>query len=158
MKKLELYLETSVWNFYYVEDSPEKRAVTQQFFHSLPNDQLELYVSEVVFDEINKASPEKRFPLLQLIDTYQPTVLALNNQVHELANAYLAHQILPAKSGYDAQHIAVATVHQLDVIVSWNLRHIANLNRQRRVQAINLSHGYTKPLQMITLMEVSHYE
>jgi len=45
--------------------------------------------------------------------------------------------------------------YELDVIISWNLRHIANLRRQEKVQAINRLNGYTKPLQMITPMEVS---
>ncbi len=158
MKKLELYLETSVWNFYYATDAPEKQAITRQFFYSLPNDQLELYISKAVLDEIDGASPNKRSQLLQLTDHYKPILLDLNTSVYELANAYLRHQILPANSGYDAQHIAVATVYQLDVIVSWNLRHIANLHRQQRVQQFNLSNNYTKPLQMITPMEVTYDE
>jgi predicted nucleic acid-binding protein len=116
----------------------------------LPNDKYELYISDVVLDEIEGASQDQRTQLLQLTDRYKPRQLDLNTCVHELANAYLLHQILPAKSGYDAQHIAAATVYQLDAIVSWNSRQIANLHRQRQVQAINLSHGYTKPLQMIT--------
>jgi len=158
MRKLKLYLETSVWNFYYADDAPEKQAITQQFFHSLPNDKLELYISDAVLDEIEGASQDKRNQLLQLTDHYKPMLLDLNTSVHELANAYLLHQILPAKSGYDAQHIAAATVYQLDVIVSWNLRHIANIHRQQRVQSFNQANGYTKFLQMITPIEVTYDE
>ncbi|OQW91922.1 MAG: hypothetical protein BWK78_03195 [Thiotrichaceae bacterium IS1] len=155
MKKLKLYLETSVWNFYYADDVPEKQAITRQFFHSLPNDKYELYISDAVLDEIEGASHDQKNQLLQLTDHYKPVRLDLNTSVYELANAYLRHQILPVKSGYDAQHIAAATVYQLDAIVSWNSRQIANLHRQRQVQAINLSHGYTKPLQMITPIMVA---
>jgi len=158
MKKLKLYLETSVWNFYSVEDSPDKQAVTKYFFDSQPYRRFELYISEVVLEEIKRATTPKREQLLQLIDLHQPKVLALDTTVHQLANAYLAHQILPAKSGYDAQHIAIATVYELDVIVSWNLRHIANLNRQRRVQAFNFTNGYNKPLVMLTPIEVTDDE
>jgi predicted nucleic acid-binding protein len=102
MRKLKLYLETSVWNFYHVEDSPDKQAVTQHFFDSQPNRRFELYISEVVLEEIKKATTPRRVQLLQLIDLHQPKVLALDTTVHQLANAYLAHQILPAKSSYDA--------------------------------------------------------
>jgi len=158
MRKLKLYLETSVGNFYYADDAPEKQAITRQFFHSLPNDKFELYISDAVLDEIEGASLAKKNQLLQLTDHYKPMLLDLNTSVHELANAYLLHQILPAKSGYDAQHIAAATVYQLDAIVSWNLRHIANLPRQQRVQQFNLSNNYTKPLQMITPIEVTYDE
>ncbi len=158
MNKLKLYLETSVWNFYYADEAPEKQAITRQFFHSLPNDKLELYISEVVLDEIDGASAQKKIQLLQLINTHQPRSLMLNTAVQELANAYLAHKLLPPQADYDAQHIAVATVHQLDVIVSWNLRHIANIHRQQRVQTFNQANGYPNLLQMITPIEVTYDE
>ncbi len=154
MKKLKLYLETSVWNFYYAEEAPEKPAITRQFFHSLPTSPFRIYASDVVIDEINRAALDKRNQLLQLIDIYQPTMLIMNPAADELVNSYLAHQVLPAKSLYDARHIAMVTVYELEVIVSWNLRHLANLNRQQKVQTVNLQNGYTKPLHMITPMEV----
>ena len=88
------------------------------------------------------------------MDTYQPPMLVMNPAADELVKFYLAHQVLPAKSLYDARHIAMVTVYELEVIVSWNLRHIANLNRQQKVQTVNLQNGYTKPLYMITPMEV----
>jgi hypothetical protein len=158
MEKLKLYLETSVWNFYYVEDSPEKLAVTRHFFDSQLYQQFDLHISETVLAEIKKATAEKQTQLFQLRDRYQPTLLSSNAKVRELAKAYLDHQVLPMKSHYDAQHIAFATVYELEVILSWNLKHIAHLHRQQRVQAINRLYGYTNPLQMITLLEVSHYE
>ncbi len=155
MRKLKLYLETSVWNFYYADDAPERQALTQQFFHSLPRDSFEIYASEVVIDEFNRATMPKREQLFELMDRYQPIMRLMNLATHELVNSYLSHQVLPASSLYDARHIALATVYELDVIVSWNLRHIANLNRQQKVQAVNLQNGYTKLLQMITPMEVA---
>jgi hypothetical protein len=111
-----------------------------------------------VLEEIQNATLERQIQLLGLMNTHQPQVLPLDPISYELANTYLAHQILPPKSGYDAQPIAIATVHELDVIVSWNLRHIANLNRQRKVQAFNFTHGYNKPLVMLTPMEVTYDE
>lgn len=124
----------------------------------MPNDKLELYISEAVLDEIDGASQYKRNQLLQLTDHYKPILLDLNPRIHELANAYLLQKILPANSGYDAQHIAAATVYQLDAIVSWNLRHIANLRRQQRVQQLNSANNYVKPLLMITPIEVTYDE
>ncbi len=156
MRYLKRYLETSAWNFYYANDAPEKNAITHQFFDSLPNNKFEIYASETVFDEFNRASEDKRSQLFQLIENYKPEILIATEAVRELANSYL--NVLPPKSHYDALHIALATCYELDVIVSWNLRHIANLRRQEKVQAINRLNGYTKPLQMITPMEVIYYE
>lgn len=70
----------------------------------------------------------------------------------------MASNVLPQKSVFDAYHIAFASVNELDFIVSWNLKHIANVQRQEKVQAINILNGYTKSIQMITPMEVSEHE
>ncbi|MDM8560762.1 hypothetical protein [Candidatus Parabeggiatoa sp. HSG14] len=83
-------------------------------------------------------------------------ILLLESSSSQLANAYLDNKILPPKALYDAQHVAIATVNELDFVVSWNLRHIANVHRQKKVNAINMLNGYTKPLQLITPMEVSY--
>jgi len=56
MRNLKPYMETSTWNFYFADDAPEKKAVTRQFFDSLPDNRFDLYVSGAVIDEINKAS------------------------------------------------------------------------------------------------------
>ena len=58
MKKLKLYLETSVWNFYFANDAPEKKEVTLQFFQKLKNNEYDISISQLVFDEIEKASKE----------------------------------------------------------------------------------------------------
>jgi len=77
MKNLKLYLETSSWNFYYADDAPEKKAVTREFFDSLPNNQFDLYISEIVLEEIDKATNEKSIQLRSLIDRFQMNILLL---------------------------------------------------------------------------------
>jgi len=156
MKLLKLYLETSSWNFYYADDAPEKKTITREFFDALPY--YDIYISDVVLKEINKASEEKAEQLKSLIKQCQPTILRLELTVADLANAYIEAKVLPPKALYDAQHIAFATVNELDYVVSWNLRHIANVYRQKKVNALNLLNGYSKPLQLITPMEVSYNE
>jgi len=156
MKALKLYLETSSWNFYYADDAPEKMAVTRQFFDSLPESQFDIYISDVVLEEIDKASEEKTAQLKSLIARFQPTILLLGTAVSELADAYIDNKVLPPKALYDAQHIAFSTSNELDYVVSWNLRHIANVRRQEKVNAVNLLKGYKKVIQLITPMEVSY--
>ncbi len=156
MKNLKLYLETSTWNFYYADDAPEKQTVTRVFFEALPTSHYDIYISEVVLAEIDNADESKAIQLTNLIERVKPTILLLEPIVGQLADAYLSNRILPPKAFADAQHIAIATVNELDYIVSWNLRHIANVHRQTRVNAINGLNGYTKLLQMITPLEVSY--
>lgn len=158
MRRLKLYLETSVWNYHDANDTPEKRDITRYFLANWNAWNYELYIGETVIEEIEDASPERQRTLLSLIESVRPRVLALEGEVAELAAAYLAAGALPARARADATHVAFGTVFELDAVVSWNMRHIANLRRQESVHAVNLANGYTKPPQLITPFEVSNYE
>lgn len=158
MRNLKLYLETSVWNFCFADDAPEKKEVTCRFFDSLSAGKYEIFASAAVLEEMTRASEEKKSTLLALVSQHSPTILEVEPAVNELADAYIKHGVLPESSRYDALHIAFSSVNELDFVVSWNLRHIANVHRQEKAQAVNLMNGYTKPIQLITPMEVSHEE
>lgn len=158
MKRLQLYLETSVWNFYFADDAPEKRESTIQFFQLIQQDMYDIFISQVVLDEIQHASPAKQSVLYQLIQRYQPEELMLNDDVLLLAERYIQEQALPARATEDAKHVAVATYYGMDAVISWNLKHLANLNRRRLIQGVNITEGFSMPLELLTPMEVSYYE
>jgi len=69
-------------------------------------------------------------------------MLELDAEANELAEAYIAAGVLTAKMRADAQHIAIATVGRVDVLVSWNFKHIVNLQRIRGYNSVNLRKGY----------------
>ena len=69
MRKLKLYIDTSVWNFYFADDAPEKRDVTKDFIDLVREEQYEVFISEVVVKEINNAPVPKRDQLGRLIKT-----------------------------------------------------------------------------------------
>ena len=158
MKRLQLDLETSVWNFYFADDAPEKRESTIQFFQLIQQDMYDIFISQVVLDEIQNASPAKQSVLYQLIQRYQPEELMLNDDVLLLAERYIQEQALPARATEDAKHVAVATYYGMDAVISWNLKHLANLNRRRLIQGVNIKEGFSMPLELLTPMEVSYYE
>jgi hypothetical protein len=66
--------------------------------------------------------------------------------------------VLPRSAEADATHAAVATVYELDALISWNLRHLANLNKMSKINAVNLACGYTKKLELITPLEVINHD
>lgn len=158
MRNLKIYLETSAWNFYFADDAPEKRDVTKKFFDTVHSAPFSIYASEVVLDEFSKAGADKQKQLLGLIQRHNPIVLEVGEDVTNLAKAYLDLGALPRGAYDDALHVACASAYELDLVISWNLRHIANIHRQEKVQGINLMNGYTKPIQLITPMEVSEGE
>lgn len=156
MKRLKLYLETSVWNFYFADDAPEKRDVTIQFFQLIQQGKYEIFISSVVFDEINRALPTKQQALLQLIHTHHPKELTLLEDVLLLADRYIQEQVLPSRATDDAKHVAAATYYAMDALISWNLKHLANLNKRRLIQSVNLKEGFSTTLDLLTPMEVSY--
>ncbi|HEC84394.1 MAG TPA: PIN domain-containing protein [Thioploca sp.] len=157
-KLIKLYLETSAWNFYFADDAPEKQAATLQFFEQVKQGAYEIFISDIVFEEIAKASERKRELLFGLIAEYQPQKLEINETVLNLAEKYLAQDVLPTRAIADSKHAAVASVYELDALISWNLKHLANLRKMEKINGVNLIEGYSKRLELITPMEVSNNE
>jgi len=89
-------------------------------------------------------------------DPYQ-VLLSDSEEASELAAEYLRHGALGPGSHADALHIALATVGRVDVLVSWNFRHIVNLGRIRLFNGVNLEQGYGS-LEIRTPKEVLVYE
>ena len=61
---------------------------------------------------------------------------------------------MPKRSEVDAFHVAYATFYQMDALVSWNFRHLANMNRRKRVMELNIEKGYNFPIELVTPLEV----
>ena len=72
----------------------------------------------------------------------------------DLASKYVAEGILPETFASDARHIAVATVNAIEILVSWNFKHIVHYDKIRAFNAVNVLRGYG-PLQIHTPMEVT---
>lgn len=160
---IKIYLDTSLINFLYAEDAPEKQAITKEFFENYVKKGIyDVFISPVVIDEINKTENiTKRDTLIKTIKKYNLKVLDINEVKHEierLAKLYITRKIIPEKKIEDALHIAIATVNEVDILLSWNHRHLANVDKERKVMAFNMLEGYTKPFKIITPMEVIYEE
>ena len=158
MRKLKLYVETSVWSFFYADDAPESRDITKGFFESLPVSPYEIFVSEVVLRELGNAPEPKKTALAKLIERFDPTVLEVTDETEQLAALYIERGVVPASKKDDALHVGVATHYEIDAVVTWNYRHLANLRKSEIFNAVNLGSGYTKRLEIVTPMEVSGNE
>ena len=158
MKKPQLYIETSVWNFYFADDAPEKKEITLRFFEKVKQGEYKIFISDVVIEEINRATDDKKQLLLSIITKYNPKRLIINEEAVELAKIYITEDVLPANKIEDAMHAAVATVFEMDALISWNLTHLSNLKKMERINGINMKEGYSKRLELITPLEVSDEE
>lgn len=110
-------------------------------------------ISDITESELAAAPPEVQAVYDELEDGVHERVEETPESI-ELAEKYLAEGILSAKFRDDARHIAVATVHDVDVLVSWNFKHVVHHDKIRRFNAVNVLLGYG-PLQVFTPLEVT---
>jgi len=153
VKTLKLYFDTSVFGFTIANDAPKEREVTLKLFEEIKKGKYEVFISEVVLREINRAPEGKAVKLRDQIKRINPEELTLGYDSQLLAKEYMKRNIIPAKYEDDAFHIAIASVNNLDVIVSWNFKHIVKLKTKREVAGINTLMGY-KPIEIYSPLEV----
>jgi predicted nucleic acid-binding protein len=138
VKKLHIYVDTSVIGG--CEDE-EFSAVSRRLWLRFRTGECMLVISDLTVQEIEAAPAHVRRHLEDIPASHQVQV-ALSTEVEELADAYVAHGVVGPGSLADALHVALATVSGVDVLVSWNFKHIVNLGRIRLFNAVNLEQGY----------------
>lgn len=105
---------------------------------------FELFTSQEVLDEVGRGDPEQAARRLQMLSKIP--VLEFNAEVEALARRIIVVGLVPASVASDAVHIATASVHGVDFLVTWNFKHIVNPHiRQRLRQEVALS-GYVLPV------------
>ena len=149
-------------NFLFADDAPEKRDATNLFFDSFVAQRVyDCFASSVVVDEINRTKDVvTRKRLLKVFADYPIVMLPLSpaEEIIALADSYREKGAIPPSKIDDAMHVALATAHQMDALVSWNFEHLANLTKERRITAVNESQGYVYPLRVTTPLEVMGHE
>lgn len=153
MKIPKIYFDTSVFNFAVAEDVPEEREITLKLLDEAQSGKYEIFISEVVIREINRAPQEKAVKLRDCVKKINPEELILDDNAQALAREYIEKGVIPPKYEDDAFHIAVASVNNLDAIVSWNFAHIVKFKTKREVSGINTLMGY-KPIEICSPQEV----
>lgn len=154
-KPLKVYLDTSIFNFAIsIQDVPREKELTQKFLDGIKRGTFLGYISVRVIEEIRKASQPKQDDLLKVVAQFSLEFLPLADEVKALADRYIQEKIIPEKELNDAVHIAVASINNLDAIVSWNFEHMVKFKTRREVQGINMLMGYKtieicSPLEMI---------
>ena len=142
MRKEKLYLDTSVISYLDQQDIPEKMKETQQFWNFLKLGIYEVMISNIAIDEVKVCSIEKRNQLFKYIESIEFINIEETKESIILAKEYLKQAVLTEKSFVDCRHIALASVYECDYIVSWNFKHMANVQTMKKVQGVNILEGY----------------
>jgi predicted nucleic acid-binding protein len=133
-----VYIDTSVIGGCF---DPEYREESNQLWSEFKTAKKTLVVSDLVLLELEEA-PKRVRQLLDELPSKFIEFVGLDEESIALANAYLKDGAVAESSLSDARHIAIATIARVDVLVSWNFKHIVNLNRIRRFNGVNLKMGY----------------
>ncbi len=136
--KQRIYLDTSVVGGYFDE---EFRDATIRLFERLENDEVTFVVSDLLDLELLNA-PENVKELLQKYSSDKFERVELTEESIQLADAYVDWKVVGKTSLEDCRHIALATINKVDVLASWNFKHIVNLARIKGYNSINLRLGY----------------
>jgi len=136
--KSRIYTDTSVLGGCEDEEFAE---YSVRLMESFVRGERVLVLSSLTVQELAAAPVEVRRRLASVPESHIET-LQLDTEARELADAYITASVLTSKMRADAQHIAIATVARIDVLVSWNFKHIVNLQRIRGYNSVNLRRGY----------------
>jgi predicted nucleic acid-binding protein len=152
MRKPKIYLETTIYNYYFDTDR-DGHADTVKLFEEIKAGNYEAYTAIYVTDELMKADEPKRSNMLNLITEHNITVLPADDEAERLADIYISEGVIPASKQYDAFHIAIATVNELEYVFSFNYEHINRVKTKEMTSLINLRQRY-KPVTIATPSEV----
>ena len=147
MKKLRVYIENSVIGGYFdtiFEDA------TRKLFEKFRSGEYLAVISTHSYGELNNGAPDKVKLILETI-SYEKVIVS--DAMLNLTQKYMDEKTVSEQYRSDALYIAVATVSNVDVLVSWNFKHIVNLNRIKIFNSINLKEGY-HILEIRTPLEV----
>jgi predicted nucleic acid-binding protein len=150
--KSRIYTDTSVIGGCFDE---EFESASLQLIQRFKMGEAIIVVSDLTLLELELA-PLKVKGILKEISDENKEHVEFQEEARELARLYIAEGIVGSNNLVDAQHIAIATVSRVDVLVSWNFKHIVNLQRIHGYNSVNLRHGYPL-LEIRTPQEVISY-
>lgn len=140
MRKLKIYLDTSVISHLQQEDVPEKMQETIELWEQFKKrEDIEIFISSLVLTELSRCNEQKLSFLLNELSQIQYTEAQVADEERELANIYLQNGVLKEKSLDDLTHIATAALNGCHYIISWNFKHFVNPKTINAVNAINLT-------------------
>jgi predicted nucleic acid-binding protein len=157
MRKQKIYLETTLFNHYFDEDRGIAHESTVALFKEIEVGKYDAFTSGAVIEELAKAETEKYEKMFSLIDRFNITVLSVNEESEKLADIYVSENVIPKRYRTDGLHIAIATVNDLDMIISMNFQHIVKRKTKLVTGSINAINGY-RSVEIFNPMEVVENE
>ena len=151
MKK-SVYLDTTIFSYYvderailsvHIDRTKEWWNIERQFY--------DLYISDFILAELNEGNFPKQVEALKL--TRDINILEYVNEIDRIVDFYIKSTLMPSKDIRDAFHLAYASLYKIDVLLTWNCSHLANINKKEYIKNTNLRLGLFVP-EIITPLEL----
>ncbi len=153
------YIETTIPSFYYeLRSEPEmiaRREWTRRWWDIAINSN-ELVTSAAVIEELYKGNFPSREECIELIE--QLPLLPVEKAITEIVQVYITHKLMPQNPIGDAFHLAMASHHRCDFLVTWNCRHLANANKFDHIRRMNAMMGLFVPTLVTPLELIGGYD
>ena len=151
--KQRIYIDTSVVGGYFDEEFSE---ATQGLFQRLENNEIVFVVSDLLDLELTGAPQNVRELLYKFsLDKFER--IQLTEEAIKLADGYISEKVVGKSSLEDCRHIALATINRVDVLASWNFKHIVNLDKIKGYNSVNYRLGYPM-IEIRSPKDLLHYE
>lgn len=151
--KQRIYIDTSVFGGHYDEEFQEH---TIPLFDRIKGGEFIILYSTVTQEELENA-PERVKELVKSLRADLTEFIETTDEAVDLASEYISENVVGQTSYADCLHIALATIYRADFLVSWNFKHIVNMQRIRGYNSINIKNGY-KQLEIRSPREFEKYE
>jgi hypothetical protein len=151
--KLRVYIDTSVVGGYFDEEFFE---ATQELFKRLENNEVIFVISNLLELELTGA-PQYVKDLLYKYSQEKFERVQLTEEAIILADKYISEKVVGKTSLEDCRHIALATINRVDILASWNFKHIVNLDRIKGYNSVNYKYGYPM-IEIRSPKDLIHYE
>jgi len=152
MRRLKIYIDTSVIGGYF---DPEFENESKALFKKFQDKEFYIVISDLTQSELTRA-PKNVKDLINNLDLH-PEIVSISPEVITLAQEYINENVVGQTSMDDCLHIALATINKIDILVSWNFKHIVNIRRIRGYNAINILNGYPT-LEIRSPKDIIDYE
>lgn len=139
MKKLKIFLDTSVYSAMFDERDLNRQKQTQDFWKDI--EEYELYYSDINIEEIDAITYEELKKKLKAL-LKKGKRIEISEAVNKLTKKYINESLIPEKYENDALFLALTSVHSLNILVSWNFKHLVKRKTRIGVNLINLKEGY----------------
>ncbi len=142
-----VYIETSIFSFYYDErtsaDVVAMRQWTRDWWGRKRNE-FELVTSTPVLIELDKGNMPHRERALAMANDLP--ALSVDDGIEDIVAVYIERKVMPADPVGDPLHLALASIHKCDYLLTWNCRHLANANKFGHIHRVNALLGLFTPV------------